>query len=106
MDSDIYYIPPHLSHPFTADEIAAYVRVYRANDGADGYADAAHLPLLMNALGEKLTDAKSTEVSFECDPGGSGNLGFLDILRIAARFRSRREPFGGKRSITDELPTN
>jgi hypothetical protein len=34
----------------------------------------------------------------------TAQLGFLDVLRVMARFRFRRDPFGGKRSINDDLP--
>jgi Ca2+-binding EF-hand superfamily protein len=108
MNQDAYYVPPHLSDPFTKAEMKAYVDVYKDYDAADGDADGFieidALPHLMAAIGEKHTAAKEAELIAECDPNGTGNLGFLDVLRLMARFRYRRDPFGGKRAITDDLP--
>ena len=105
---DAYYIPPHLAAPFTKEEVQAYIECYRHHDAADGDADgfieAEYIDELMDSVGEHVTAAKVDEMNRDCDPHGTGNLGFLDVLRVLARFRFRRDPFGGKRAITDELP--
>jgi Ca2+-binding EF-hand superfamily protein len=108
LGADPYYVPPHLSDPFTPQELAAFIAIVKEEDGADGdcdgYIGAERVETLIAAAGEKVTAAKCEELVSECDPEKSGNLAFLDVLRIIARFRYRRDPFGGKRSIADELP--
>lgn len=103
-----YYIPPHLSKPFTKEEITAYVEVFRegdAGDGdADGFIDADSISNLLTAVNEKITVAKVNTIQAECDPHKTGNLGFLDILKVLGKLRRLREPFGGKRAITSDLP--
>ena len=105
---DPYYVPPHLSDAFTPKELADFIAIVKEEDSADGDCDGfigvERVENLIAAAGEKVTDSKCRELIEECDQEKSGNLRFLDVLRIITRFRYRRDPFGGKRSIADELP--
>lgn len=62
MQGDPYYIPPHISAPFSKEEIEAYKNVYRQHDVADGDADGfieiACLDELLKSVRETPTDAK------------------------------------------------
>jgi hypothetical protein len=53
---------------------------------------------------KKSTINQREELIKECDPNATGNLGFLDVFRILARFRFRRDPFGGNRCISNDIP--
>jgi len=108
MSNPAYYVPPHLSAPFTKEEMARYVALFEEHDAADGDADGfletGYLVPLMEACGEHATEAHIAEMVRECDPNHTGNLPFLEVLRVMAKFRYRRNPFGGRRAITDDLP--
>jgi|AntAceMinimDraft_5_1070358.scaffolds.fasta_scaffold143982_2 Ca2+-binding EF-hand superfamily protein len=73
-----YYVPPHLSYPFTKDEMVRYVAVYAEHDAADGDADgfieADALEALMAALDEKPTAKKREELLSVCDPENTGQV--------------------------------
>ena len=93
---DPYYIPPHLSAPFTKGEIAAYIEIFKLGDAADGdadgYIESECVRDLFSAVGENATDAKVEALLNECDPAETGNLGFLDILRVMSRSSLTRPP--------------
>lgn len=88
MDDDAYYVPPHLSDPFTKDEMVRYVEVYAEHDAADGDADgfieADAVEALMLALDEKPTAKKREELIAACDPANTGQVMWhLDSLAQA-----------------------
>lgn len=112
MSMNAYYVPPHLAAPFSETELERYISVFREADGDDGdpdgfigYADdSGAIKALFDSVGETHTVAKEEELLSKCDPSSTTNIAFLDVLRVLAAFRKRRDPFGGKRCISDELP--
>lgn len=107
-EPDIYYVPPHLSAPFSVEEVAAFKAVFfeadKRDGDADGFIDVDLLDELLLALDEKPTESKRKEVLEQCDPKDSGDLPFLDLLRCVGKLRFKRNPFAGKRCISDEIP--
>ena len=57
LGADPYYVPPHLSDPFTPQELAAFIAIVKEEDGADGdcdgYIGAERVETLIAAAGEK-----------------------------------------------------
>lgn len=102
------YVPPHLAAAFKEEELSAFVAVFEREDAADGdangFIDGDRLDELMVAAGETVTEKKKQDILAECDPKGSGNVPFLDLLRILSRLRFKRDAFGGRRCISDDVP--